>query len=197
MSLLTNNVSGQTYDANGNVIDPHLPPPSPPEKSPDDWGPYGDRLRFQIAELMFKRAELSAGNIDELCNLWGLSLGDNSSGGPPPYVDHKELYATIDATTLGNISWRSFKLRYNGECPLGTVPSWMTQTYEFFYRSPDHIAWDMLSNPEFDGHIEYVPYWDFMHTDNTRQYEHLMLGDWAWTQAVSGLPSSSTCLTVK
>lgn len=193
--FLTNDVSGQTYDANRNAIDPCLPPPPPPEKSLDDWGPYGDCLWFQIAELIFKRAELSAGNIDELCDLWGLSLGDNTTGGPPPYVDHKELHATINATTLGNIPWRSFKLQYNGERPSGTVPSWMTKTYEFFYQSPDHIAREMLSNPEFDGHIDYVPYQDFTHTDNTRRYEHLMSGDWAWTQAVSGLPPRSTHLT--
>ena len=127
--------------------------------------------------------------------LWGLSLGDNTTGGPPPYVNHKELHATINTTTLGNIPWRSFKLWYNEERPSGTVLSWMTKTYEFFYQSPDHIAWGMLSNPEFDGHIDYVPYWDFTHTDNTCQYEHLMSGDWAWTQAVSGLPPRSTCLT--
>ncbi|KAG8214013.1 hypothetical protein J3R82DRAFT_10768 [Butyriboletus roseoflavus] len=38
------------------------------------------------------------------------------------------------------------------------------------------------TNPEFNDHVDYVPYWDFMHTDNTHRYEHLMSGDWAWTQ---------------
>ncbi|KAG8212971.1 hypothetical protein J3R82DRAFT_11350 [Butyriboletus roseoflavus] len=44
---------------------------------------------------------------------------------------------------------------------------------------------DILSNPEFDGHVDYAPYQDFTHTDKTHQYEHLMSGDWMWTQVDS------------
>ena len=68
----------------------------------------------------------------------------------------------------------------------------MTESYEFFYRSPDLLAQDMLSNPEFNGHVDYVPYRDFTYTDNTRRCEHLMSGDWAWTQAISQLPPSTS-----
>jgi len=98
------------------------------------------------------------GNIDDLCNLWGCFLDNGSTGNRPPYVDHKELHATIDATPLDDMPWSSFKLGYNGECPSGTVPPWMTKAYEIFHYSPRHLAQDMLSNPKFDGHVNYVPY---------------------------------------
>ncbi|KIK80513.1 hypothetical protein PAXRUDRAFT_15746 [Paxillus rubicundulus Ve08.2h10] len=41
----------------------------------------------------------------------------------------------------------------------------------------------MLANTEFDGEINYVPYWDFLEQDETRRYENFMSRDWAWQQA--------------
>ncbi|KAG6375120.1 hypothetical protein JVT61DRAFT_3317 [Boletus reticuloceps] len=67
-------------------------------------------VSMETAEFIFKQAELSVGNIDDLCDLWGRSLEDGSMGKHPPYVNHKELYATIDATPQGDIPWSSFKL---------------------------------------------------------------------------------------
>ncbi|KAF8528622.1 hypothetical protein JB92DRAFT_3081421 [Gautieria morchelliformis] len=37
------------------------------------------------------------------------------------------MYDTIDSTPLGDISWESFSLQYNGEIPADNVPSWMEQ----------------------------------------------------------------------
>ena len=101
--------SGDIHDANGHVIDPKTPPPPVSEKSPDDWGPYGDRLQFEAAEFIFQDAEMSSGDIDKLCDLWGQSLCSDQGGPSPPFMDHKELYKTIDATPLGDIQWDSFR----------------------------------------------------------------------------------------
>ncbi|KAG8212970.1 hypothetical protein J3R82DRAFT_11349 [Butyriboletus roseoflavus] len=47
-------LTGQIYDSSGNVIDAHLPTPSSPKQSLDDWGSYGDHLWFEAAEFIFK-----------------------------------------------------------------------------------------------------------------------------------------------
>ena len=57
---------------------------------------------------------MSTGNINKLCDLWGRLLG--TTGTWPPFSDHKELFATINATPLGDVPWDSFKLKYNGKC---------------------------------------------------------------------------------
>lgn len=179
-------VLGSPCDANGILLPPDSPSPLRPSQSPNDWGPYGSKLQFETAELIFKNAELSAGKIDTLCDLWARSLGE---GVNPPFTNHRELYETIDATPLGDIPWRSFKLKYTGEQPADRAPSWMNEIYEFWFRDPHSLVANILSNPDFNGQIDYSPYRDFLENDGTRRYEHFMSGDWAWTQAVSILPS--------
>lgn len=124
---------------------------------------------------------MSAGNIDKLCDLWGQLLG--TTGTWPPFSDHKELFAMIDATPLGDVPWDSFKLKYNGKCPTEDVPPWMDETYEFWFHDAHALVESMLLNTEFDGEIDYVPYRDFTETE-TQRYENFMSGNWAWTQAV-------------
>ncbi|KAN0093226.1 hypothetical protein V8E55_004010 [Tylopilus felleus] len=142
---------------------------SPPasDKQPDDWSPYGSKLQFESADFIFRQAEMSAGNIDRLFELWG----DPTAGGKPPFADHKEMYQTIDATLLGDVPWDSIKLKYSGDRLDGAVPPWMDQTYEFWYRPAYALVFD------------YVPYRDFLADSNQRRYENLMSGDWAWRQA--------------
>ena len=41
----------------------------------------------------------------------------------------------------------------------------------------------MLENPEFAGHFDYTPSQQY-DTKGDRVYEHFMLSDWAWKQAV-------------
>ncbi|KIJ06883.1 hypothetical protein PAXINDRAFT_42024, partial [Paxillus involutus ATCC 200175] len=168
-------------DASGHPIDPATPPPPVSKKHPNNWAPYGSRLRFEAAEFIYKGAELSAGNIDKLCDFWGQSLADHER--VPPFVDHKDLYDIIDATPLGDVAWESFGLKYSGEHPPGTVPPWMTQTYEFWFHNARSVVENILSNPDFDGEVDYVPYRDFLEKDETRRYENFMSCDWAWDQA--------------
>ena len=42
---------------------------------------------------------------------------------------------------------------------------------------------NMLENPEFAGHFDYTPSQRY-DTKGDRVYEHFMLSDWAWKQAV-------------
>ncbi|KAF8415957.1 hypothetical protein L210DRAFT_3616358 [Boletus edulis BED1] len=176
-------LASRICDAHGHVIDPKTPAPPASEKSPDDWAPYSDQLRFETAEFMFQNAEMSSGNIDQLCNLWAHSLHTDSDEARHalPFIDHKDLYDAIDATPLGDVPWESFKLKYDGERP-AVVPPWMNQSYEFWFRPAYSLVADMLSHTDFEGEIDYVPYRDFSKDNEERHYENFLSGDWAWTQ---------------
>ncbi|KIL00125.1 hypothetical protein PAXRUDRAFT_8417 [Paxillus rubicundulus Ve08.2h10] len=174
-------LTGHIYDADGRLLDPDTPPPPISQRGPNEWGSYSEQLWFEAAEFIYKDAEISASNIDKLCQFWGHSL--TAHGGKLPFADHHELYQTIDATPLGNVPWDSFRLQYNGECPPGPAPPWMNETCEFWFHNACSVVENMLANTEFDGEIDYVPYQDFLEQDETRRYENFMSGDWAWQQA--------------
>ncbi|KAN0094367.1 hypothetical protein V8E55_002654 [Tylopilus felleus] len=172
-------LTGEIYNADGQPIDSNAPCPPASDKQPDNWSPYGSKLQFESADFIFQQAEMSAGNIDWLFELWG----DPTAGGKPPFSDHKEIYQTIDATLLGDVPWDSIKLKYSGDHPDGAVPPWMDQTYEFWYRPAYALVVRMLSNTDFNSEFDYVPYRDFLADSNQRRYENLMSDDWAWRQA--------------
>jgi hypothetical protein len=52
----------------GNFLPNNLPPP--PISNDPDWYPFESRLSFELAELIFEKAEMSAGEIDQLLNIW-------------------------------------------------------------------------------------------------------------------------------
>ncbi|KAI6105120.1 hypothetical protein EV401DRAFT_2060651 [Pisolithus croceorrhizus] len=179
---------GRKCDSNGQYIDPNSPLPPLFKRSSNDWGPYGSQLHFETAEFIFREAEMSASKIDKLCHLWGHS----SSGGQPPFTDHKELYKTIDATEVGDVRWNSFKLKYNGERPADNIPPWMDKAYEYWFHDPLSLVENILANSEFHGEFDYSPYWDFTTGDSKQRFENFMSGDWAWSQvdAIARDPST-------
>ncbi|KAJ7875741.1 hypothetical protein B0H14DRAFT_3436990 [Mycena olivaceomarginata] len=75
----------------------------------------------------------------------------------PPFADHKDLYATIDAIQQGDVPWQSFSVQYTGPLPDGVVPEWMTQKYEVWFRSPLEIFEKQLANPDFKDEIDWAP----------------------------------------
>ena len=175
---------GDICDVDGQPIEPNTPLPPISNKNSNDWAPYSNSLQFETAEFLFKKAEMSAGNIDQLCDLWAHS----NPGCVPPFINHKDLYDTIDATKLGDVPWESFELKYSGEHPTNIMP-WMDQPYEYWFRSARSLVANMLSNPDFDGEFDYSPYRNFLEEDE-RRYEHLMSSDWAWAQAIRHFFSS-------
>jgi len=162
-----------------------IPQDSPPlphtPQGPEDWTPYRNRLEFETAQLLFSDVQMSAGNIDHLLHLWGVSLAAYEDS--PPFAGHKDLYTTIDATPIGDAPWKSFGLGYSGDKPSVDVPSWMDKTHDVWYRDPRAVIKNIFSNADFDGEIDYMPYREFSE-DGSRRYKDFMSGDWAWDQAV-------------
>ncbi|KAJ7612911.1 hypothetical protein DFH06DRAFT_1274599 [Mycena polygramma] len=171
-------LDGTPCDADGNDLPPGAPPPPWEHRAADDYSPFNSRAEFEFAEFLYVREEMSAKGIDRLAEL----LAGLYEGTDPPFADHKDLYATIDAIQQGDIPWESFSVKYTGPIPeTGTVPVWMTETFEVWFRSPLAIFEKQLANPDFKDEMDWAPKRVFK--DGKRQFTDLFSGNWVWEQA--------------
>lgn len=174
-------------DAQGNLLPPGAAPlPRPAPSNP--WEPFEDEVQFETADFLYRRVEMSAGNIDHLLDLWADSLA--LSGGHGPFSSHEQMYAVIDATLRGDVPWRCFTVSYNGEVSAAD-PTWKTAEYEVWFRDPDEVIKFMLDNPDFDGQIDYAAY-IALDKSGKRVWSDLMSANFAYRKSVSMLfPSLS------
>ncbi|KAG1875663.1 hypothetical protein F4604DRAFT_1581761, partial [Suillus subluteus] len=117
-----------------------------------NWTPYDSCVAFKMAEFLFTRNQMSAGQIDTLLNLWASTLIKHQD--TPPFSSHRDLYNTIDMTPLSGVTWENFLMTYNSVRPAENVPPWMTSTYEVWFRDPHLLIHNMLANPDFDGDVK-------------------------------------------
>lgn len=123
---------------------------------------------------------MSGGHISKLMQIWAAC-----NNGDPPFADHEDLYRTIDSTQLGEVPWRCFSVSYTGEIPEGgDPPPWMSADYEVWWRDPDAVLSQQISNPSFAGEMDFAPK-QVKNESGEREYKDFMSGDWAWKQAVS------------
>ena len=64
-----------------------------------------------------------------------------------------------------------------------TPASWMTATYDVWYRDVRAVVKRLLANPDFKDHIDYAPLREY-DALGVRQLRNFMGGDWVWQQAV-------------
>jgi hypothetical protein len=114
-------------------------------------------------------------------------------GDQPPFLNHTDVYETIDAIPIGGAPWQSSTFTYDGPKPTADVPKWMEAEYTIWFRDPHKLLLEMLKNPDFVDSIDYTPYRQYDEKGN-RQYENFMSGDWAWKQAVR-ICCFAVCLT--
>ncbi|KAI0348822.1 hypothetical protein OH77DRAFT_1526133, partial [Trametes cingulata] len=143
----------------GVILDVQNPvPPANDPKPPNDWTPYSDCVQFETAYLLYRREQMSAGNINALLDLWAASLSPH--GGAPPFRNSTDLYDTIDRTSLGSVRWKLFEITFPEHLrpsDAGEILTWMTTTYDVWYRDIRDIAHNILGNPEFTSLIDYGP----------------------------------------
>ncbi|KAI0287323.1 hypothetical protein BC826DRAFT_917322, partial [Russula brevipes] len=170
-------------DENGQFLPPGTCPPKPQYAPQHDWSPYRDRVAFETAERLYAKDQMSATGIDALMNLWHASfIQSDATDAGAPFLNHKDLYATIDSTQLGNVAWQSFSLSYDGKFPDHDVPSWMEDKFDVWFRDPRLIVKNIVSNMDFANEFDYVPFRKF-DAEGKQIWENLMSGSWAWTQA--------------
>jgi Plavaka transposase len=144
--------------------------------------PYDNRLQFEVADFLFRRNQMSAGDINFILGLWAASLAVHND--EPPFSNATDLYNAIDSTPLGDLAWESFSLQYNGTQPASNIPSWMQAEYDVWFRDPQILVQNLLSNPDFKSDFDYAPFQEYT-TDGVHRFQDFMSGNWSWHQAVS------------
>lgn len=152
------------------------------DRGPDDWTPYENRLQFEIADFLFRRNQMSAGDINFILHLWAESLAIHND--EPPFANATSLYKTIDLTPLAGTAWDTFSLQYNGDHAAGDALSWMSAEYDVWFRDPHILVHDLLSNPDFKADFDYAPFQERT-SDGVHRFQDFMSANWAWNQAVS------------
>ncbi|KAG2029774.1 hypothetical protein BDR03DRAFT_936783 [Suillus americanus] len=166
---------------NGLFLEDGAPPAPPPDKSPDDWTPYRDRVEFETAEFLYGHNQMSAGDINILLDLWAMTLLKYDD--KLLFADCHNLHRTIDNTPLGDVKWQLFKVRYTGEKPTSNVPPWMDQSHDVWYHDPHEVIQNMLGNPDYEKEMDYRPFREYSADGDKQQWQDFMSGDWAWNQA--------------
>ncbi len=131
---------------------------------------------------------MSQEKIKHLLEIWASSILQATQGesAGAPFNSPSHLFKVLDAIPLGEVPWRCFTISYDGPRPEGSVPSWMTQKFEVWFRCPRKTIHSILANPEFKNGFNTAPYREYT-PDGKRKYTNLFSGNWAWRQAVSGL----------
>ena len=174
---------GTPCDINRNVVLPDTPPPPhDSEANSNDWTPYNSQAKFELTKLLYTHSQMPTSEIDHLLNIWAAT--HVADGQDPPFKDHKDMYATIDMTPLGDVAWESFEVQYSGELPDGDIPSWMTANYTVWFHDPHALVQHILSNPNFCDNFDYSPLQEH-DAEGNHWYKDFMSGNWCWIQAVS------------
>ncbi|KAG1847045.1 hypothetical protein F4604DRAFT_1884073 [Suillus subluteus] len=164
------NINGRICDELGDDIPSNtLPPPRPSDRGPDDWTPYANRVDFEVADFLYRRNQMSGGDIDFIFNMWATSLA--AHGEIPPFTNHVDMYNVIDSTPLGDVPWQSFTSEYNGTLS------------EDDFRDPRLLVQNILSNPDFKDEFDYAPLQEYDTSNGVHRFQDFMSGDWCWKQA--------------
>ncbi|KAF8509710.1 hypothetical protein BU17DRAFT_77813 [Hysterangium stoloniferum] len=127
------------------------------------------------------KGQMSAGNIDQLMKIW--EMHGDEHGEESTFLNHNNLYKTIDTTTIGDVPWQSFITTYDDEIlQMGEVHSWMTAKHTVWFRNPCLLVHNILSNPDFKDTIDTSPYQEH-DTNGNHRYHDFMSGNWAWRHA--------------
>ena len=96
--------------AEGNFLPEGAPQPWD-HPLPNDFSSFESRAAFKLAELIFHKDKMSAGNINELMRIWADTLPKDQD---PPFNNKQVLYDTIDAIEVGDAPWKSFSVSFAG-----------------------------------------------------------------------------------
>lgn len=171
-------LTGLPCDAEGATLDPGaLPDIEKPQMH--DWDPFDDEVQFRVGDFLFRKAEMSAGNVNELMDMWATLKDQDGEYGP--FICHEHLYATIDAISHGDAPLKSFTTSFAGDIQ-SNAPSWQTSDYEVWYRDPSTVIKNMLANPDFKGEFDYAPFVE-LDTAGERRWNEFMSGNFSWRRA--------------
>jgi len=164
-------------------LPPGAPPPARETSQPGDWTPFDSEVQFQLADLIYRQAELSASNIDALLEIWAQSVHDLDASAP--FKNHNDVYATIDSSVLGDVPWQCMVTQVPEDVDQRTQ-SWMQTSYKVWYCDPEIVVSNMLSNHDFNGQFDLCLYIK-LDADGKHRWSNVMLGNIAWWRSISRL----------
>ncbi|KAK7054546.1 hypothetical protein VNI00_003744 [Paramarasmius palmivorus] len=175
-------LTGRRCDSQGNFLpdDAPPPPPSSPPREGNDWSPWQNGLEFRTANLLYRRMQASASEINNLMEI--VSALSEEADTSRLFSDVKDLHSTIDACPNGSVPWEAFSVSYAGPRIPGKHEPWMDKSFMVYFRNPREVLHRQLSNPDFTGEIETTPYEAYT-ADNKRYYQNFMSGNWAMREA--------------
>ncbi|KAE9400903.1 hypothetical protein BT96DRAFT_1095902 [Gymnopus androsaceus JB14] len=148
------------------------------------WEPFADEVAFRVGNLLFKKTEMSQGDIDELMDLWSLDIKqrfDSDSGGP--FRNHEDLLSTIDSIRSGSAPWQCLQTVVQDDLP-ESAPEWQKTSYQVWYRDPDTVIANILANPDFADNFDSAPY-VHLGKDGKRRWSDFMSGNFSFRHASS------------
>jgi hypothetical protein len=132
-----------------------------------------------MAEHLYAKEQMLATGTNSLMELWCASfIQCGIADGAIPFLNHKDLYDTIDSTPLGGTPWQTFSLSYDSPLPDNNAPPWMHDKFEVWFQDPHLITKSILSNPDFTNEFDFVPFREFG-TDGKQKWQNFMSGSWA------------------
>lgn len=171
---------GLPCDSQGNFLPEGAPPPPWDRPPTDDYSPFKNRADFELADLIFRKDQMSASSINELLEIWAATLPENQD---PPFLNHRHLYDTIDAIEVGDAPWNSFSVSFNGEIPEGDRTPWKHAQYDVWFRDPHLVLKNQLANTDFATEMDFAAK-EVTDENDTRRYTDFMSGNWAWRHSV-------------
>ncbi|KAK0435379.1 hypothetical protein EV421DRAFT_2011156 [Armillaria borealis] len=171
-------LTGRPCDQDG-VDLPDGTPPMPMPPAENAAAPFEDSTQFRIADFLFRKVEMSQGHIDELMELWTLTMLKHNDFGP--FENHTAMNKLIDEIKQGSAPWKCFVTQVEPNLP-PHAPSWQRDQYQIWYRDPDTVISNILSNPDFCTEFDASPY---VHVgpDGKRRWCDFMSGNYAWKQS--------------
>ena len=127
---------------------------------------------------------MSTGKINRLLDIFAAYLLKLEHGARPLFSSCAKLYSVIDHLQVGDISWNSFGVTYNGDRTDHPAP-WMDDVYDVWMRDPETAITQIVSNADFKSLLDVVPYREYESATNARRWQDFMSGNWAWEEAVS------------
>jgi len=128
---------------------------------------------------------MSGQKINQLMDIWAAHqqhrYGDDDPN--PPFASSQNMYNVIDATEVGGVQWQSFMVTYNGALPKQNPPTWMSASYEVWFRDPLAVMEEQIGNRDFGYKMDYALKRVFSKLGK-RQFSDFMSGNWAWNQVV-------------
>ncbi|KAF9499199.1 hypothetical protein BDN71DRAFT_1384458 [Pleurotus eryngii] len=168
-------LTGDICDAHGQQIPPDEVPPlrEPPECA---WAPFTGPSEFLLADLLFRKVEMSTTRQNELFDILNMML--EAYGDASPFSSSQDMYNTIDSAHVGGVPWECLVSMPSEDLP-HDAPIWKRKPYEIWYRNPDAVLRSLLDNPDFHGEFDYTPYIE-LDEEGKRCWTDFFSGNFAW-----------------